>query len=512
MKIFSTPILAAWVFCWVFVSAGSASAGSDVLHGGWYLEVPYQYEETLPTGSTVLTGLDIEIMRAAGNKAGFHVRFERVPWKENLTGVREGTLDFGLAATPEKDREEWAWFTVPYRKDCIVAFKRRGADLNWDEEKLPVENLRNLLLRGGSLAVPASYFLGPDVEELLTSREFEGQILRPIDYTEAVEMVVSGRADVFLCDHLSGPGVAWRAGVMDRIEEIPGVFFETDLCIMLSRKRCTSDDLSALNTSLTEMLKSGEIERMMRYHLVPRLLLITLKSRWFEILEIIGTVAFAISGVIIARREQYDVTGAIVLAALPAVGGGVIRDLVSGRSPVGIIQSPQLFLMVIGTAFAGFLFYSARDLWTCSGRPPDDLKRQHSLRWASAQGLLEISDAIGLSTFTVMGVMVAVEQRSEPLWLWGPVFAALTGAGGAVLRDVLRAQADIPSLKGSIYPEIAIVWGFLYSALIISWAGSLDFGRIFWLTIVVLVGIVATRVAVVHLGLRSLFLGLKRAQ
>jgi ABC-type amino acid transport substrate-binding protein len=108
MTFFSTPFLAAWVFCWVFVPAGSASAGSDVLHGGWYLEVPYQYEETLPTGSKVLTGLDIEIMRAAGNKAGFHVRFDRVPWEENLRAVREGTLDFGLAATPEKGREEWA--------------------------------------------------------------------------------------------------------------------------------------------------------------------------------------------------------------------------------------------------------------------------------------------------------------------------------------------------------------------------------------------------------------------
>jgi polar amino acid transport system substrate-binding protein len=265
-----------------------------------------------------------------------------------------------------------------------VAFKRRGADLNWPAEKLPMGNLQNLLLRGGRLAVPASYFLGPDVEAVLTSGEFEGQILRPASYNEAVEMVVSGRADVFLCDRLSGPGVAWRAGVIDRIEEIPGVFFESDLCIMLSRKRRTSDDLGALNTSLMEMSKSGEIERMMRYYLVPRILLITLKSRWFEILEIVGTVAFAISGVIIARREHYDVTGAIVLAALPAVGGGVIRDLVNGRSPVGIIQSPQLFLMVIGTAFVGFLFYSVRDFWARSERPPEDLTKRHSLRWAFA--------------------------------------------------------------------------------------------------------------------------------
>ena len=78
------------------------------------------------------------------------------------------------------------------------------------------------------------------------------------------------------------------------------------------------------------------------------------------------------------------------------------------------------------------------------------------------------------------------------------------------MRDVLRAQADIPTLKGAIYPEIAIVWGFLYSGVIIKWASSLDFLSIFWLTIGVLMGIIATRLAVVHLGVRSLFLAATR--
>ena len=88
-----------------------------------------------------------------------------------------------------------------------------------------------------------------------------------------------------------------------------------------------------------------------------------------------------------------------------------------------------------------------------------------------------------------------------------PVFCALTGAGGGILRDVLRAQADIPTLKGSLYPEIAILWGFVYSAAIISQGSSLELSGIFWLTLGVLTGIVVTRVVVLHLGLRCPFLG-----
>ncbi len=358
--------------------------------------------------------------------------------------------------------------------------------------------------------MPRGFFFGPAVEALITAKAFERQILGAGDYAEALEMVLSDRADLFLSDHLSGPCAAWQAGALDRIEEMPGVLFETDLSIMLSKKSCTSADLAALNESLVNMLEDGDIERIARQYLVPRLLLITLRARWFKILEIIGTVAFAISGVIIARRERYDVVGAVVLASLPAVGGGIMRDLISGRSPVGIIQTSYLFLMVLGTVFVGFLFFLGRDLWGKTGRPPKSSSGDGSFKWASAQGVLEISDAIGLSTFTVIGVMVAVEQRCEPLWLWGPVFAALTGAGGAILRDVLRAQADIPTLKGSIYPEIAIVWGFVYSAAIISRGSSLELSSIFWLTLGVLVGIVISRVVVLHLGLRYPFLGTRR--
>ena len=107
-------------------------------------------------------------------------------------------------------------------------------------------------------------------------------------------------------------------------------------------------------------------------------------------------------------------------------------------------------------------------------------------------------------------MMVAVEQRCEPLWLWGPVFAALTGAGGGILRDVLRARADIPTLKGTLYPEIAIMWGFIYSAAIISSGSSLELSGIFWLTLGVLAGIVVTRVVILNLGLRCPFLSARR--
>ena len=83
--------------------AGGASATSHELHGGWDSESPYQYEKTLPSGGTALTGLDIEIMRALCGKAGFRVIFEEMPWTENLREVRDGASISGSRSPRRRD-------------------------------------------------------------------------------------------------------------------------------------------------------------------------------------------------------------------------------------------------------------------------------------------------------------------------------------------------------------------------------------------------------------------------
>ena len=105
--------------------------------------------------------------------------------------------------------------------------------------------------------------------------------------------------------------------------------------------------------------------------------------------------------------------------------------------------------------------------------------------------------------------MVAVEQQCEPLWLWGPLLGALTAAGDGVLRDVLRSQSDIPTLKGSMYPEIAIFWAWIYSLFIIYHAQDLTVGEVLLLTIFVMLAIFLTLIFVVQFNLKSIFLDLK---
>jgi polar amino acid transport system substrate-binding protein len=114
---------------------------------------------------------------------------------------------------------------------------------------------------------------------------------------------------------------------------------------------------------------------------------------------------------------------------------------------------------------------------------------------------------LGLAAFTIIGVAVAVESKSTPLWVWGPLLAVLTGAGGGIIRDVVRGDAKNPSLKGSFYPEIALIWGAILS-LFLDWqTHRLDLDEVFLATIITLVGAFLTRILVIFLDVRSPLFG-----
>ncbi|MCY7285760.1 MAG: TRIC cation channel family protein [Cyanobacteria bacterium CAN_BIN43] len=118
--------------------------------------------------------------------------------------------------------------------------------------------------------------------------------------------------------------------------------------------------------------------------------------------------------------------------------------------------------------------------------------------------MIELLDTLGLSTLSIIGVIVALETQSSPLWLWGPIFAAVTSAGGGIIRDMVRADPNNPSLKGSFYPIIAIIWGFIFSMFIIWYSSRLNYypDEIFKAVMVIIAGSFITRVIAIFMRLK----------
>lgn len=140
---------------------------------------------------------------------------------------------------------------------------------------------------------------------------------------------------------------------------------------------------------------------------------------WFDIL---GTIVFAISGVLLASKKEMDPIGALVLGVITAIGGGTIRDMILNNGPIfWITDSTNLWVAIIASIIS-MLFIR----YTTNIKYP---------KW-----LLPTLDAIGLAVFVGIGVNKAVASEVNGLIMI--CMGILTGVGGGILRDVLAR--DIP--------------------------------------------------------------------
>jgi len=168
-------------------------------------------------------------------------------------------------------------------------------------------------------------------------------------------------------------------------------------------------------------------------------------------LDLFGTAVFAVSGALAAGRRQLDLFGALVIAAVTAVGGGTIRDLILDRHPVFWIADLDYLGVIAGAGGATFLY-------TSFFRPP----RQ----------ALEVADAFGLAVFTVVGANVALTAGAPSVVV--VIMSAVTATVGGMVRDVLCGETPL-ILRKEIYATAALVGGVIYLLLLASTSVSESF-------------------------------------
>ncbi len=156
----------------------------------------------------------------------------------------------------------------------------------------------------------------------------------------------------------------------------------------------------------------------------------------WEVLSIIGTVAFAISGAIVAMEEEYDILGVYILGIVTAFGGGAVRNVLIGV-PVSVLWQQQTLFFIAFIAMTIVYLFPQKTL-------------PHWQRWGN------FFDALGLSAFAIQGALYAV-QMNRPLSAV-IVAAVLTGSGGGMIRDVLAGRKPLV-LRDEIYAVWAILAG-----------------------------------------------------
>lgn len=156
-----------------------------------------------------------------------------------------------------------------------------------------------------------------------------------------------------------------------------------------------------------------------------------------QILDFVGTFAFAISGIRLASAKRFDWFGAYVVGLATAIGGGTIRDVLLDVTP-GWMTDP-IYLVCTGMALLWVIFFGKY------------LIHLHNTFF--------IFDSIGLALFTVVGVGKSI-ALGYPFWV-AIIMGSITGAAGGVIRDVFINEIPLIFRK-EIYAMACVVGGIVY--------------------------------------------------
>ncbi|MGB5403422.1 MAG: trimeric intracellular cation channel family protein [Robiginitalea sp.] len=193
--------------------------------------------------------------------------------------------------------------------------------------------------------------------------------------------------------------------------------------------------------------------------------------------DILGTVAFAISGVLVAMEKRLDLFGVGIIALVTAIGGGTLRDLLIGNTPVTWTTTPLYMYIILGTVVVTILFQS----------------RLKYLRKS-----LFLFDTIGIGFYTMIGISKGMEAGLEPLICI--TLGTITASFGGVLRDILCNEIPVIFRK-EIYATACILGGVGYFLLRQT---ALPEGYAYLLGVVIVIGL---RLAAVryHIALPNIY-------
>lgn len=161
----------------------------------------------------------------------------------------------------------------------------------------------------------------------------------------------------------------------------------------------------------------------------------------FNVLDLLGTIAFAISGALAAMNRRLDLFGIFIIAFVTAIGGGTVRDILIGNTPVTWMEN-IIYIYLIGVVTIIAIIFR---------RKLNHLKTS-----------LFLFDTIGLGVFTITGVEIGVQSGLNPII--SITLGAMTGTFGGVIRDILCNEIPVIFRK-EIYATACLIGGLAFVVL-----------------------------------------------
>lgn len=240
----------------VVILAGQAQAQvcDKPLVLGWEPWEPYQYVNRRGD----LVGLDVEMVTAIIENMGCKLSYKELPWKRHLNLLKKGSIDLASGASKTAEREEFAYFSAPYRVESAALFVKKGKS-----EAYKLTKLEDISAIGFKLGVTRGYYYGENYEKLSSDEKFTAQLDEVHNDSFNYYKLQKDRIDGFLADVPSAIAGLKSEALLDTVERHPLKIYEDDIYVMFSKQSTSQEMVEAFNKSLQELKENGTYQQIM---------------------------------------------------------------------------------------------------------------------------------------------------------------------------------------------------------------------------------------------------------
>ncbi len=242
------------IFIWFF--SLSALAQEKVFTAGWETWHPHQYKDDKGN----IAGIDVELANAIFEHAGYKVKFvEEIPWKRHLLLLEKGKIDIAMGTSKNADREEYAYFTIPYTFDYNSMFVRTG-----EKSKYSFKSLKDIIGTNFKLGINRGWSYSEEFDALLQNEQFKERLEEVTSDEQNVEKLLKNRIDGFLASELAALSLLKSKSVSDQATVLMRLYGEEESVtyIMCSKKSFTPEQIAKLNEGIKAIFDNGTYQKI----------------------------------------------------------------------------------------------------------------------------------------------------------------------------------------------------------------------------------------------------------
>ncbi|HHQ4650913.1 TPA: substrate-binding periplasmic protein [Aeromonas hydrophila] len=247
-------VLLLWCLC-------CSAWAQESLLVGWSSWHPFSFRDE----QQQLQGLDIDLLEAIFNRAGFHANYSEMPWARVLRELEFGTIQLTMSANQTAERDLYARFTLPYRNEETVLLIRRQDKGRWQE----ITQLSDLLSRPDfTIGLLRDFDYGTDFRTFMQSPQMQQRLLIRLKMEPLIKLLLAGRIQGVVMDPMGLQQLNLAGIPLDQLTTLLDIQ-QTPVHLMLSRRTTTPQQLQRLDEAIRALLQSPEYGQILARYRYP---------------------------------------------------------------------------------------------------------------------------------------------------------------------------------------------------------------------------------------------------